>query len=64
MVFFEALFVFLGGALIRVLKLGARGMAVQLVILTLASGVFALAILADCPEVRLAGLNVPYPDDT
>lgn len=55
---------FLGGVIIRLLKLEAIGMTRMLVVLTILATVIGCGILAKCDEVSLAGQEVPYPGES
>lgn len=54
---------FLGGFLIRILKLEIVGMLRLNVGATLLAAILGIAYLAKCPEVNLAGHRVTYPGD-
>ncbi|XP_052106029.1 solute carrier organic anion transporter family member 4A1-like [Mytilus californianus] len=51
-----------GGLLIRMCGLGIKGMLNMCFISSFLSGVLGIAFIAGCPEVKLAGLEVPYPN--
>ncbi|KAL8564551.1 hypothetical protein ACOMHN_003309 [Nucella lapillus] len=53
-----------GGLIIRLLRLQAPGMVLMNGLLDLTAVALGVAMLAGCPEVRLAGQEVPYPGDT
>lgn len=55
---------FLGGFLIRILKLEIVGMLRLNVGATLLAAILGIAYLAKCPEVNLAGHRVTYPGDS
>lgn len=51
---------FLGGLLVKLLRLEMLGMTRLCAIVSLLSGLFGIAFLAGCPETQLAGLQVSY----
>lgn len=51
-----------GGLLIKMCGLGIKGMLNMCFIASFISGVLGIAFIAGCPEVKLAGLEVPYPN--
>ncbi|XP_076442002.1 solute carrier organic anion transporter family member 4A1-like isoform X2 [Babylonia areolata] len=53
-----------GGLIIRLFRLQAPGMCLLNGALDLLAVALGFAFLASCPEVRLAGQDVPYPGDT
>ncbi|KAL3872884.1 hypothetical protein ACJMK2_036065 [Sinanodonta woodiana] len=54
---------FLGGLLIRLFRLEMVGMTRLAAIASFLAAVMGIAYIADCPNVKIAGLQVPYPGE-
>ncbi|XP_067682433.1 solute carrier organic anion transporter family member 4C1-like [Haliotis asinina] len=64
LILFSAFGMVLGGILIRGFHLEGLGMARLNVGLCVLSSVLGFAVLAKCPNVRLAGMEIPYPGES
>jgi len=54
---------FLGGFVIRIFKLEIVGMLRLNVVASLIACILGISYLASCPEVKLAGFEVAYPNE-
>ncbi|XP_071080205.1 solute carrier organic anion transporter family member 4A1-like [Haliotis cracherodii] len=64
LILFSAFGMVLGGILIRVFHLEGVGMARLNVGLCVLSSILGFALLAKCPNVQLAGMEIPYPGES
>lgn len=53
---------FSGGLFIRIFHTQVKGMLVMCFVSAFLSAVIGISFIAGCPEVPLAGLEVPYPN--
>ncbi|KAH3854439.1 solute carrier organic anion transporter family member 4A1-like [Dreissena polymorpha] len=64
LILFGSLGMFLGGLLIRIFKLEMVGMLRLNVVVCVISCAFGLAYMASCPDVKLAGLQLAYANES